>query len=124
MELNNCPSPEHCKGQLNAIGDALYAIGGKWKLQIIGALMDGKKRFNELQRLVIGISAKVLSNELKEMELNGFIQRVAHADIKHVVEYELTSYSFTLGNVLNALSEWGAMHRKKITGRLVETAAP
>jgi DNA-binding HxlR family transcriptional regulator len=117
------PTVQNCTLALGAVGDALYAIGGKWKLKIIIALMDGNKRFNELQRQVTGISAKVLSNELKDMEMNGFIRKVPGSDAKQVTAYELCDYSHTLGDVLDALSQWGAMHRKKITGRTVETAA-
>ena len=69
------PSEVQCKVMLNSISDALYVLGGKWKLRIIVALTDGDKRFNELQRLIGGISAKVLSTELKELELNGFVRR-------------------------------------------------
>ena len=72
---NDRPSESQCKATLNAIADALYVIGGKWKLRIIVALKDGNKRFNEMQRLIEGISAKVLSTELKDLELNGFIRR-------------------------------------------------
>jgi DNA-binding HxlR family transcriptional regulator len=117
------PTREACTASLGAMGDALYAIGGKWKLKIIIALMDGKRRFNDLQRQVTGISAKVLSNELKEMEMNGFIRKVPVEDAKHVAEYELCEYSHTLGDVLNALTAWGKMHRAKITGRPADTAA-
>lgn len=117
------PTVEVCTASLSAMGDALYAIGGKWKLKIIIALLNGKLRFNELQRQVTGISAKVLSNELKEMEMNGFIRKVPVADAKHVAEYELCEYSHTLGDVLDALTTWGKMHRAKITGRTVDTAA-
>src|SRR5919112_383822 len=87
---------EQCKANLMSIGDALYAIGGKWKLRIIVALMSGNKRFNELQRLVEGISAKVLSAELKELEINGFIHRQVFTGTPIVVEYKLTDYSGTL----------------------------
>jgi DNA-binding HxlR family transcriptional regulator len=103
-----------CTGSLGAVGDALYAIGGKWKLRIIIALSDGTKRFNELKRLVEGISSKVLAAELKELELNGFVKRHVFTGSPVVVEYELSEYSHTLQNVLQALSEWGAMHREKI----------
>jgi len=99
---------------LTNVGDALYAIGGKWKLRIIIALMHGKRRFNELQRTIEGISARVLSNELKELELNGFVKRTVYTSAPVVVEYELTSYSQTLAPVLTALGEWGARHRAKI----------
>src|ERR1700729_1190981 len=103
-----------CKARLNAIADALYAIGGKWKLRIIVGMMDGTKRFNELQRLIDGISAKVLSAELKELEMNGFIKRNVIVGTPVVVEYELTEYADTLKGVLDKLSEWGAMHRENV----------
>ena len=68
------PTEAQCKATLNSIADALHVIGGKWKLRIIVALKDGNKRFNEMQRVIDGISAKVLSAELKDLELNGFIK--------------------------------------------------
>ena len=111
--LTHLPEPE-CKAHLSAIGDALYAIGGKWKLRIIVALTEGNQRFKELQRLIQGISAKVLSAELKDLELNGFVKRNVFTGTPVVVEYELTDYSLTLKPVLNALRDWGAMHRAKI----------
>lgn len=103
-----------CTQSLTAVGDALYAIGGKWKLRIIIALSGSNRRFNELQRIIEGISARVLSNELKDLEMNGFIKRNVHTGFPVVIEYELTPYSHTLSKVLEALSEWGQMHRKKI----------
>lgn len=107
-------SQAQCKTRLNAIADAFFVIGGKWKLRIIVALTDGNKRFNELQRLVEGISAKVLSTELKDLELNGFVNRNVFTGTPVVVEYELSDYAETLNDVLHALSEWGAMHRQTI----------
>ena len=103
-----------CKARLNSIADALYAIGGKWKLRIIVGLKEGTKRFNELQRLIDGISAKVLSAELKELEMNGFIKRNVIVGKPVVVEYELTKYADTLNGVLDQLSQWGAMHRENV----------
>ncbi|MGY4537946.1 DNA-binding HxlR family transcriptional regulator [Mucilaginibacter sp. UYNi724] len=104
-----------CNGRLTSIGDALYVIGGKWKLRVIVALMEGTKRFNEIQRTVEGISARVLSSELKELELNGFVTRVVHASqTPVVVEYSITPYADTLGDVLQALSSWGTNHRDKL----------
>jgi DNA-binding HxlR family transcriptional regulator len=109
-------SGKECAKSLAAVADALYAIGGKWKLPIIIALRDGNKRFNELQRTITGISAKVLSNELKELEMNGFVKRNVYTQMPVIVEYELTEYSNTLGEVLHALREWGLNHRDKIRG--------
>ncbi|MDP4211631.1 MAG: winged helix-turn-helix transcriptional regulator [Bacteroidota bacterium] len=107
-------SKTECTASLKAVGDALYVIGGKWKLRIIIALLEGNKRFNELQRTVEGISARVLSNELKELELNGFVNRNVYVKTPVIVEYELTKYSETLEKILQSLSEWGTMHRKKL----------
>ncbi|TCJ14424.1 transcriptional regulator [Flaviaesturariibacter flavus] len=107
-------APADCKLRLQAISDALYAIGGKWKLPIIVALLEGRSRFNELQRTIEGISAKVLAAELKELELNGFVKREVFAGPPVVVEYQLAPYSRTLSTVLDALSDWGRNHRDKI----------
>ena len=107
-------SEAQCKATLNSVADALYVIGGKWKLRIIVALMEGDRRFNEMQRLIEGISAKVLSTELKDLELNGFVRRNVFTGTPVVVEYELTEYAETLGGVLQALSEWGAKHKEMV----------
>lgn len=109
-----------CSASLGAIGDALYAIGGKWKLRIIVALIHGKKRFNELQRTIAGISSKMLASELKELELNGFVKRNVFDRTPVVIEYELTDYALTLQPVLDALNEWGAKHRRKIRQAMKE----
>ena len=103
-----------CTEKLNAVGDALYVIGGKWKLRIIIALCEGNYRFNELQRTIEGISAKVLSSELKDLELNGFLKRKVLDETPVVVMYEPTEYTHTLKDVLQALAEWGRMHREKL----------
>lgn len=103
-----------CTGHLSAVGDALYVIGGKWKLRIIIALNGGSRRFNELQRSIPGISAKMLSNELKDLELNGFVIRTVNTGTPVVVEYEPTDYSHTLRDVLRSLGEWGKMHKEKL----------
>jgi len=111
---NERPSEAQCKATLTSIADALFVIGGKWKLRIIVAMKEGNKRFNELQRTIEGISAKVLSTELKDLELNGFVTRNVHTGTPVVVEYELTDYCETLNELLHALSTWGAMHKETV----------
>ena len=108
------PTESECKNTLNSIADALYVIGGKWKLRIIVALKENNRRFNDLHRTIDGISAKVLSSELKDLELNGFVQRNVFTGSPVVVEYELTDYCDTLNEVLQSLSAWGAMHKQKV----------
>jgi DNA-binding HxlR family transcriptional regulator len=114
MNIEAPVSAQECTGMLTSIGDALYVIGGKWKLRVIVALGHGNKRFNEIQRAVDGVSARVLSSELKELELNGFVTRVVHTQTPVVVEYQITDYAATLGNVLSSLADWGTMHREKL----------
>ena len=116
LELEEPMTKVRCTESLSSVEDAIYVIGGKWKLKIIIALQEhGSIRFNELQRMVSGISARVLSNELKDLELNGFVKRVVHAEqIPVVVEYISTDYSKTLQTVIKALSEWGRTHKKNI----------
>lgn len=123
MKINNEASNGHsavtsCRRALSAIEDTIYVIGGKWKLKIIIALKDqGNMRFNELQRTVAGISARVLSAELKDLEMNGFIRRNIHTGSPVVVEYELTAYSDSLDKVLKELVEWGHQHRDRIRNK-------
>jgi predicted transcriptional regulator len=73
LEFEGPATAQACSENLSAVEDAIYVIGGKWKLKIIIVLQDkGNIRFNDLQRNIPGISARVLSNELKDLELNGF----------------------------------------------------
>jgi len=115
-KIENCnPGEEYYQAVLRSVGDSLYAIGGKWKLKIIISLFNGTKRFNDLQRAVTGISPRVLSNELKDLELNGFVKRKVNTeDFVAVIAYELTDYSFTLEEVVLALSSWGEKHLETI----------
>jgi len=105
---------EECTTMLAAVSDALYAIGGKWKLMIIIAMARGNNRFTELQRKVSGISARVLSSELKELELNGFIVKKVTSGYPVTIEYELLPYSHTLEELVGAMTRWGIQHRAKI----------
>lgn len=114
-EKDDGVTEQDCSQKLQAVGDALYVIGGKWKLRVIIALSNGSSRFNDLQRKIPGISARVLSNELKELEINGFLNRTVDPEATPVlVEYQLTKYSLTLTEVVESLIKWGKMHREKI----------
>ncbi|MCK9410130.1 MAG: helix-turn-helix domain-containing protein [Bacteriovoracaceae bacterium] len=103
-----------CSKQLLAINDALDILRGKWKIQIIGSLTFGKKRFTEMQREVRGITARMLSKELKELEINELVLRTVHNTTPVTVEYELTDYGKTLDKVIEGLRDWGVKHRKRI----------
>jgi DNA-binding HxlR family transcriptional regulator len=105
---------EACARSLSAIHDTLYVLGGKWKLPIIIALFNGPQRFRELQRSLETITPKVLSKELKELELNEFITRTVYPTTPVTVEYQATEYSRSLGDVLFAMRTWGEQHRARL----------
>lgn len=108
---------ETCTRSKLAIRDTLDVVGGKWKLVLLATLMNGKRRFKELSREA-GITPRILSKELQELEMNGLVSRTV-CDTKPItVEYELTPYSKTLFDVLEAMEKWGQQHRKKIMAEL------
>ena len=97
-----------------ALQDTMYVIGGKWKLRIVISIARGNKRFSELQRQIAGISGRVLSSELKELEANGLLVKKVSVGYPVLIEYELTPYSQTLEKVVEHLVEWGKQHKEKI----------
>ena len=88
-------SEQLCRARHRALQDTLEVINGKWKLIIIAALMERKMRFKELSR-EIGISPRILSKELREMEMNKLVTRTVLDTRPVSVEYEMTAYSLTL----------------------------
>ena len=103
-----------CKKSLNPVRDTLDLLHGKWKLLIIIALHHGNLRFKEMQREIEGITSKMLSKELKELEMNKLVKRTVHDTMPVMVEYSLTPYGRTLDKVIDSLHEWGSLHRKRI----------
>lgn len=105
---------QECAGSMKNVLDALYVLGGKWKLPVILSLIDGPKRFNEIQHELKGISPKILANELKNLELSEFVERKVYSTTPVTIIYEATEHSATLRKVLHELSLWGEQHREKI----------
>jgi DNA-binding HxlR family transcriptional regulator len=118
-EKNKSVKPDHkeCGEFIIPIRDTLDVLSGKWKIPIIGALMFGKKRFKEIEREIPAITARMLSKELKELEMNQLITRTVYATIPVTVEYEVTEYGKTLDSVLMAMKDWGSIHRKRIMSK-------
>lgn len=94
-------------------------IGGKWKAIVLWYLKNGRKRFGELRKLVPGISEKMLSLQLRELEKDGIVKRTVFPEIPPRVEYELTEEGKTLIPTLNAIAEWGRGKAKR-DGEIVE----
>jgi DNA-binding HxlR family transcriptional regulator len=107
-------STEACKQSIGAVRDTLYVLSGKWKLPIIIALSAGPSRFKDLQRSLNDITPKILSKELKELELNEFVTRTVYATSPVTVEYALTKYSQSLNKIIEGMREWGLQHRKRM----------
>src|SRR5476651_2275341 len=107
-------NPTECNANIGAVRDALYVLNGKWKLPLIVALATGPRRFNEIQKLVGDITPKILSNELRELELNEFVERKVIPTTPVSVTYGLMPYSRSLEKVLEELKNWGLQHRQRI----------
>ncbi|USK35030.1 helix-turn-helix transcriptional regulator [Bacillus sp. F19] len=94
----------------------LEIIGGKWKCVILCHLTHGKKRTNELKRLMPNITQKMLTQQLRELEGDGVINRIVHQQIPPKVEYELSEYGWSLQTILDSLCAWGEGHITKVYG--------
>lgn len=111
-----------CDNQLNkkemrAIQDSMDILSGKWKIPIISAICYyDKRRFSDFLNDVTGISNKMLSQELKQLELNKLIIRTVLDTQPITVQYELTAHGRTLKTIIENLTDWGISHRNEITG--------
>ncbi len=94
---------------------ALAVMGGKWKPLILYQLHSGPKRFGELKRLVLGVSEKVLIQQLRELAAAGVLTRHDYQQVPPMVDYTMTAFGMTLARALMPLCEWGTQHRDKIT---------
>jgi DNA-binding HxlR family transcriptional regulator len=110
-------SGSECSQYVLPIRDCLDIISGKWKLPILGALTHGKKRFKEMEREIPKITPRMLSKELRELEMNQLVSRKVYDTKPVTVEYELSPYGRSLDKVLDAMKEWGQQHRKRIIGK-------
>jgi DNA-binding HxlR family transcriptional regulator len=90
-----------------AIEAALDVIGNKWKGIILYHLLEDKKRFNELRRLIPSITQRMLTRQLRELEKDNIVSRTIYPEIPPKVEYALTSLGQTLRPALLILREWG-----------------
>ncbi len=90
------------------VEETLKVIGGKWKLIILYYLFQDTRRFGELKRLIPGITQKMLTGQLRELERDKVIKRKVYAQVPPKVEYSLTDLGLSLKDVLNIMNKWGA----------------
>ena len=108
-----------CMGMLLPVRDALEVLNGKWKLPIIISLSFGTKRFRQISKDIDGITDKMLSKELKDLEMNQLVKRTIHDTFPPTVEYSITDHGRSLKKLINELKNWGEGHRKKVIGKKV-----
>ncbi|AXF84406.1 putative HTH-type transcriptional regulator YybR [Ephemeroptericola cinctiostellae] len=95
------------------VNTTLDIIGGKWKALIIYHLINGTQRFNSLQRSMAGITQRMLTLQLRELEADGLIHREVYPVIPPKVEYSLTAFGRTLLPVIYAMHAWGVAYREE-----------
>ncbi|UKB86204.1 helix-turn-helix transcriptional regulator [Chryseobacterium sp. MEBOG06] len=93
---------------------AVCKIGGRWKLLILDKLKIEKLRFSELRKSILGITERMLTLQLRELEKEGLVKRTVYAQVPPRVDYELTDIARELIPIWNSLSEWGGKHRELI----------
>ncbi|MFJ1992921.1 winged helix-turn-helix transcriptional regulator [Streptomyces asiaticus] len=106
------PDDEVCRQVLRI----LALIGDKWSILVIGQLRDRTLRFSELHRAVTGISQRMLTLTLRQLERDGLLTRTVHPSVPPRVDYALTALGTTLLDSVAALAEWATTHRQEING--------
>ncbi len=96
-------------------------IGGKWKALVLWCLKDSKKRNGELKRLIPDISQKMLTQQLRELENSGIVERIVYAQVPPKVEYKLTKLGENLMPILADLHDWGKEYSKEYNVTLDQT---
>ncbi|MBI3521082.1 MAG: helix-turn-helix transcriptional regulator [Bacteroidetes bacterium] len=109
-------SQDGCPKNMMAIKDAIEVVDGKWKLLILISLSKQAKRFKDISKEVNGISDKMLSKELKALEINKLVKREITDSSPATLEYSITKHGKSLEKVMKELYRWGMEHRKEIIG--------
>ncbi len=120
MKENFKENHPECREMILPVRDALDVISGKWKISILIAMALGNRRFMELQNAIPNITPRMLSKELKELEMNLLVERKVYDSFPPVIEYERTEHARTLVPLIEELRKWGEYHRLVVTGTNIE----
>ena len=101
---------------------AFDVIGGKWKVIILWRLHPEPRRFGELKRLVVGITEKMLIQQLRQMEADGLVHRTVYAEVPPHTDYRQTPPAQDLTDVYMALKRWSLAHRSLLTARAAKSS--
>lgn len=110
--LDQRPNPNH--GDCRGVASVLSRVGDKWSVFVIMMLGGGPKRFNELKRMINGISQRMLTLTLRGLERDGLVTRTIFPTIPPRVDYELTDLGRGLQQPVKALGEWAITHQEQI----------
>ena len=94
---------------------AVCKVGGRWKLLILCKLEEGKLRFGEIKKRIPGITERMLTLQLRELEKDGLVSRTVHAEVPPRVDYELTQTALELVPIWAQLSKWGTKHKASLS---------
>ena len=108
--------PSKCPAEVT-----LALIAGRWKIPLIFHLLAGAKRFSELFRALTGVTQKMLTQQLREMEQHGLVERKVFAQVPPKVVYSLTPLGRSLKPVVDAMCRWGDLHGSSATAREVQS---
>jgi len=98
---------DYLKTQGCPVEATLEVIGGKWKGVVLFHLLQGKRRFGELRKIVPDVTQRVLTKQLRELESAGVISRTVYPQVPPKVEYDLTEFGTTLKPIILAMEKWG-----------------
>ena len=105
-KLAKCPAEE-----------TLEVIEGRWKVLILWHLFAGTMRFSELRRQLSGVTQKILTQQLRQMERDGLVRRKVYAEVPPRVEYSLTALGKSLRPVVDSMCKWGEKHSQRLLSR-------
>ena len=112
-------APDHC-----AIEFAMEMLGGRWKLAILKQLVAGTHRFGELRRALPGITQRMLTRQLRELEADGLVTRTVYREVPPRVEYTLTDIGHSLDSITEQLDTWGRWYRETVRRGAPSDARP
>lgn len=103
-----------CPQTICPVETTLNIISGKWKGVILYRLLSGKKRFNELKRLMETVTHRTLTLQLRELEQDGVVKRTVYPEVPPRVEYELTDLGFSMQPIIQAIYDWGTDYQQQV----------
>jgi DNA-binding HxlR family transcriptional regulator len=103
-------APAHLPGECQAVSSILSRVGDKWTVLTVMMLADGPRRFNELKRMIGGVSQRMLTLTLRGLERDGMVTRTIFPTIPPRVDYELTELGHSLRQPIEALGNWAFQH--------------